>query len=201
MSNAMRSGKRVLAGLAAGALGAGVLTLVAAPAAQAGAASVIAFDSPSMTIVGTALATKKIAAGLNIYDSAGDLADDTTNRSVRISMTAPATADDDSVGFITSGDDTSILQTVTGTALNNLPTMTVAPRGIAATTWDTVLNNASAGAGTYTLRAGMVISVEPPVFIGSERLGARLVDNVLITQDGAEVLSNYSRDLIVVADQ
>ena len=57
------------------------------------------------------------------------------------------------------------------------------------------------GDSTYTLRAGMVISVEPPVFIGSERLGARLVDNVLITQDGAEVLSNYSRDLIVVADQ
>ncbi len=46
----------------------------------------------------------------------------------------------------------------------------------------------------------MVISVEPPVFIGAERLGARLVDNVLITQDGAELLSKYSRDLIVVAD-
>ena len=56
------------------------------------------------------------------------------------------------------------------------------------------------GDSTYTLRAGMVISVEPPVFIGAERLGARLVDNVLITQDGAELLSKYSRDLIVVAD-
>ena len=50
----------------------------------------------------------------------------------------------------------------------------------------------------YTLRAGMVISIEPPVFIGEEQLGARLVDNVLVTQDGAELLSRFSRDLIVV---
>jgi Xaa-Pro dipeptidase len=50
----------------------------------------------------------------------------------------------------------------------------------------------------YTLRAGMVISVEPPVFIGHERLGARLIDNVLVTNDGAELLSRVSRDLIVV---
>ena len=56
------------------------------------------------------------------------------------------------------------------------------------------------GDSTYTLRTGMVISVEPPVFIGAERLGARLVDNVLITQDGAELLSGFSRDLIVVAN-
>ena len=51
---------------------------------------------------------------------------------------------------------------------------------------------------TYTLRAGMVITVEPPVFIGEERLGARLIDNVLVTHDGAELLSRFSRDLIVV---
>ena len=51
---------------------------------------------------------------------------------------------------------------------------------------------------TYTLRAGMVITVEPPVFIGEEHLGARLIDNVLVTQDGAELLSRFSRDLIVV---
>ncbi len=51
---------------------------------------------------------------------------------------------------------------------------------------------------SYTLRAGMVISVEPPVFIGDERLGARLIDNVLVTSDGAELLSQFSRDLIVV---
>lgn len=50
---------------------------------------------------------------------------------------------------------------------------------------------------SYTLRAGMVLSVEPPVFIGQERLGARLIDNVLVTRDGAELLSRFSRDLIV----
>jgi Xaa-Pro dipeptidase len=50
----------------------------------------------------------------------------------------------------------------------------------------------------YTLRAGMVLTVEPPVFIGAEGLGARVIDNVLVTQQGCEVLSRYSRDLIVV---
>lgn len=51
----------------------------------------------------------------------------------------------------------------------------------------------------YILRAGMVVSVEPPVFLGEERLGARIIDNVLVTKDGAELLSRFSRDLIVVA--
>jgi Xaa-Pro dipeptidase len=54
------------------------------------------------------------------------------------------------------------------------------------------------GGSTYTLRAGMVVSVEPPVFIGEEKLGARIIDNVLVTRDGAELLSQFSRDLIVV---
>jgi Xaa-Pro dipeptidase len=51
----------------------------------------------------------------------------------------------------------------------------------------------------YTLRAGMVISIEPPVFIGApERLGARIIDNVLVTATGCELLSGFSRDLMVV---
>jgi Xaa-Pro dipeptidase len=50
---------------------------------------------------------------------------------------------------------------------------------------------------TYTLRAGMVVSVEPPVFIGEEKLGARIIDNVLVTHGGAELLTRYSRDMIV----
>ncbi|MCZ4316522.1 Xaa-Pro peptidase family protein [Comamonadaceae bacterium G21597-S1] len=49
----------------------------------------------------------------------------------------------------------------------------------------------------YTLRAGMVLSVEPPVFIGAEGLGARIIDNVLVTLHGCEILSRFSRDLIV----
>jgi Xaa-Pro dipeptidase len=54
------------------------------------------------------------------------------------------------------------------------------------------------GGSTYVLQAGMVVTVEPPVFIGEERLGARLIENVLVTKDGAELLSKVSRDLIVV---
>jgi Xaa-Pro dipeptidase len=54
------------------------------------------------------------------------------------------------------------------------------------------------GDSTYTLQAGMVLSVEPPVFIHEERLGARIIDNVLVTASGAELLSRYTRDLIVV---
>jgi Xaa-Pro dipeptidase len=54
------------------------------------------------------------------------------------------------------------------------------------------------GGSHYTLRAGMVVTVEPPVFIGEERLGARLIDNVLVTDDGSELLSRSSRDLIVI---
>ncbi len=48
------------------------------------------------------------------------------------------------------------------------------------------------------LRAGMVVTVEPPVFIEEEGLGARLIDNVLVTENGAELLTRYPRDLIVV---
>ncbi len=55
------------------------------------------------------------------------------------------------------------------------------------------------GGSRYTLEAGMVVSVEPPVFIGAERLGARLIDNVLVTTTGAELLSRSARDLIIVA--
>lgn len=50
----------------------------------------------------------------------------------------------------------------------------------------------------YQLREGMVLSICPPVFVAPERLGARVVDNVLVTRDGAEILSKTSRDLIVV---
>lgn len=54
------------------------------------------------------------------------------------------------------------------------------------------------GASPYTLRAGMVLSVEPPVFLHEEGLGARIIDNVLVTRDGCELLSRSSRDLIAV---
>ena len=44
----------------------------------------------------------------------------------------------------------------------------------------------------------MVISIEPPVFIHEEKLGARIIDNVLVTDSGAEILSSFTRDLILV---
>ncbi|HBH51405.1 MAG TPA: aminopeptidase P family protein [Planctomycetaceae bacterium] len=49
----------------------------------------------------------------------------------------------------------------------------------------------------YTLEAGMVLSVEPPVYLGKERLGARLIDNVLVTETGCEILSQHPRDLFI----
>jgi Xaa-Pro dipeptidase len=54
------------------------------------------------------------------------------------------------------------------------------------------------GDSRYTLEEGMVITIEPPVFIGDEQLGARIIDNVLVTREGAELLTRYRRDLIVV---
>lgn len=50
----------------------------------------------------------------------------------------------------------------------------------------------------YTIQAGMILTVEPPVFLGEEYLGARIIDNVLVTDDGAELLSRFSRDLMTV---
>jgi Xaa-Pro dipeptidase len=50
----------------------------------------------------------------------------------------------------------------------------------------------------YTLEAGMVIAVEPPLFGLEDGLGVRIIDNVLVTETGCEFLSRTTRDLIVV---
>jgi Xaa-Pro dipeptidase len=55
------------------------------------------------------------------------------------------------------------------------------------------------GGSTDVLQAGMVVSVEPAVFLAEEGLGVRLIDNVLVTEAGVEVLSSTPRALIVVA--
>jgi Xaa-Pro dipeptidase len=54
------------------------------------------------------------------------------------------------------------------------------------------------GGSTDVLRAGMVVSIEPPVFVAEERIGARIIDNVLVTESGAELLSTCSLDLLIV---
>jgi len=54
------------------------------------------------------------------------------------------------------------------------------------------------GGSKDILRAGMVISVEPALFIKDERIGVRLIDNCLITNKGVEVLSRTPRDLVIV---
>ena len=54
------------------------------------------------------------------------------------------------------------------------------------------------GDSKYILDAGMVISIEPPVYIHEEKIGVRIIDNVLVTETGGEILSKFSRDLIVL---
>ena len=54
------------------------------------------------------------------------------------------------------------------------------------------------GGTTDVLQPGMVVSVEPAVFLPKEGLGVRLIDNALVTETGVEILSQTSRDLIAV---
>jgi Xaa-Pro dipeptidase len=54
------------------------------------------------------------------------------------------------------------------------------------------------GGSKDVLAAGMVVSVEPNIFIAEEKIGVRLIDNLLITETGAELLSTTPRDLIVI---
>lgn len=55
------------------------------------------------------------------------------------------------------------------------------------------------GGSGYTLKAGMVVTIEPPIFLqNEERLGVRIIDNVLVTETGCELLSQSSRELVEV---
>lgn len=48
------------------------------------------------------------------------------------------------------------------------------------------------------LEPGMVLTIEPGIYIPEESLGIRIEDNVLVTDDGCEILSN---DIIRTADE
>ncbi|GMA61916.1 aminopeptidase P family protein [Alicyclobacillus fastidiosus] len=53
--------------------------------------------------------------------------------------------------------------------------------------------------GAYdVLRPGMVLTVEPGIYLPDESLGIRIEDNVLVTEDGYEILS---KDIIRTADE
>ena len=54
------------------------------------------------------------------------------------------------------------------------------------------------GGSKDVLQAGMVMSVEPGLFIKDEGLGVRLIDNCIVTETGVELLSTTPRDLAVV---
>lgn len=54
------------------------------------------------------------------------------------------------------------------------------------------------GGSEKILEAGMVITIEPPIHIHKERIGVRIIDNVLVTETGAELLSSFTRDLITL---
>ena len=54
------------------------------------------------------------------------------------------------------------------------------------------------GDSQYILKAGMVVAVEPPVFSWDEGMGARLIQNVLVTETGIEQLPKTTLDLIEI---
>jgi Xaa-Pro dipeptidase len=54
------------------------------------------------------------------------------------------------------------------------------------------------GGSTAIIEEGMVLTIEPPVFLHAERLGARLIDNVIVTATGAELLSQVPREIIEI---
>ena len=54
------------------------------------------------------------------------------------------------------------------------------------------------GGSQDLLEAGMVVSIEPALFIREEEIGVRLIDNVLVTTTGCEVLSTTPRELALV---
>ncbi|HHI78588.1 MAG TPA: aminopeptidase P family protein [Planctomycetes bacterium] len=51
------------------------------------------------------------------------------------------------------------------------------------------VHDVTAGADSYILREGMVITVEPGAYLGKEGMGCRIEDDILVTKDGYRLLS------------
>jgi Xaa-Pro dipeptidase len=49
------------------------------------------------------------------------------------------------------------------------------------------------------LEAGNVVSVEPGIYIPDEGVGVRIEDLVLVTEDGRERLTQFTKELVTVA--
>ena len=143
----MRSSKSILAGLAAGALGAGLLAVgLAAPAnATAGVASSFSLTYPSYTIVTDGWSTANaFVAPYSVVDSdgtalAGSLG---ANRELRVAITNPAAV----------GSGTTVLAPSAATITNASTALTFAPTG-SFTSWASVGTNA---AGNYTMAVALV---------------------------------------------
>lgn len=52
---------------------------------------------------------------------------------------------------------------------------------------------------TDIIQVGQCFSVEPGIYLPDENIGVRIEDLVLITEDGCEVLNDYTKELIVVS--
>ena len=54
---------------------------------------------------------------------------------------------------------------------------------------------------TDIIQVGQCFSVEPGIYLPDENIGVRIEDLVLITEDGCEVLNDYTKELIVVPEE
>tara|TARA_B100000686_G_scaffold216815_1_gene223835 strand:- start:409 stop:1563 length:1155 start_codon:yes stop_codon:yes gene_type:complete len=54
------------------------------------------------------------------------------------------------------------------------------------------------GSSERFFEPGMVIAIEPPAFSYEDKIGVRLIDNIIITNQGVELLSKTSRELYIL---